>query len=501
MIRKTLIALGIGVLLLALALAALWFKYRDSITPDLSRHAENVWLGQADLLANRTPGELIRYTKRRLEGHPNLETLALPPLHWLQRQYERPVPAGPLPTLGKGQQAVTLPPQQYGPTGQPIETLPTAIPVNALAVANLPATAQVMVNTADGLIAATSSARPGQTIVIAPGHYRLNSRINTNAPGTPSQPITVRAAQPGQVILEFNTEVAFRVSQPYWVFENMHIRGVCEQHSSCEHAFHIYGAAPATVVRNNLIEDFNAHLKINGNNKLWPDHGLVQYNTLTNRSRRETDNPVTLVDLVGANHWRVSDNLVSNFVKSSGNQVSYGVFMKGASTGGRFERNLVICTQQDISQPGVRVGISFGGGTTGKDFCRDQRCAVEHTAGLAANNIVAHCNDFGIDVNNSNNILLAHNTLINTAGIDARGAPTSARAYGNLFDGRIRVRDGAQIKSELNDPALPTTYLENPDALNLGWRKAPDNIPSLPIVNLDFNGNSRLDGTKPGALN
>lgn len=500
MIRKTLIAFGITILLLALVLGAMWFKYRDNITPDLSSHAENVWHGQADLLGNRTPGELIRYTLRRLVGHPNLETLALPPLYWLQRQYERPVPAT-LPTLGKGQQAATLPPQQYGPTGQPIETLPAVVAVNTLAVGNLPTTAQVMVNTAESLIAATNAARPGQTIVIAPGHYKLATRINTNAAGTPSQPITVRAAQPGLVTLEFKTVVAFRVSQPYWVFENLHIRGVCDEHSHCEHAFHIYGAAQATVVRNNLIEDYNAHLKINGYIKQWPDHGLVQYNTLTNSSPRETANPVTFVDLVGANYWRVSDNLVSNFVKGSGNQISYGLFMKGASSGGRIERNLVICTTQSISQPGVRVGISFGGGTTNKVFCRDQRCTVEHTAGLAANNIVAHCNDFGIDVNTSNHTLVAHNTLVNTAGIDARGAPTtSATVYGNLFDGRIHLRDGAQIKPTFNDPAPSSTYLQEPDTLNLVWRKVPDNIPSLPTVNLDFNGKIRADGTKPGAL-
>ena len=34
--------------------------------------------------------------------------------------------------------------------------------------------------------------------------------------------------------------------------------------------------------------------------------------------------------------------------------------------------------------------------------------------GLAANNVVAHCNDAGIDVNRSSQIALAHNTLINT---------------------------------------------------------------------------------------
>jgi hypothetical protein len=69
-----------------------------------------VLTGQASIMGERTPGELIRYTLRRLEGHPNLEAMALPTLYQLQAHYEHPVLPGPLPTLGKGQQADAPPP-------------------------------------------------------------------------------------------------------------------------------------------------------------------------------------------------------------------------------------------------------------------------------------------------------------------------------------------------------------------------------------------------------
>eukprot|EP01041_Mallomonas_annulata_P035166 gene35166-58073_t len=58
--------------------------------------------------SSRSPQELIRYLKRRLEGHNKLEAVLLPPLHAAQRHFEREPPAGPLPTLGKGQQATGL---------------------------------------------------------------------------------------------------------------------------------------------------------------------------------------------------------------------------------------------------------------------------------------------------------------------------------------------------------------------------------------------------------
>ena len=461
---------------MALTLGLLWYKFHQHIGPEIWRHAENVVQGKTSLNGDRTPGELIRYAMRRLEGHPNLEAVAHPPLLWVQAQVERPVPPGPLPTLGKGQQASSLPPLP----GQ-----------------NL--TADIRVSTPQDLIQALATAAAGQTILLAPGNYRIDQKLRTRIGGTALQRITLRASQPGQAQIEFNTREGFVVSHPYWVFENLTIRGACPVPSDCEHAFHVVGNGAHLVVRNNLLMDFDAHLKINGSQGNWPDHGLLQHNTLTNTAPRATQGPVTPFDLVGANRWQVLDNIVSNFVKTGGNGIAYGIFMKGASSGGRIERNLVVCTPQDISQPGARVGISFGGGTTGAAYCREPSCAAEHTAGLAANNIVAHCNASGVDVNRSTGIFIAHNTLINTAGILVRDT-SSARLYGNLLEGHIRERTGGQATQEMNEIADLRNVFEDPSALNLRWRKAPDNIPSTPLAPKDFDSRIRDNGTPPGAM-
>ena len=42
------------------------------------------------------------------------------------------------------------------------------------------------------------------------------------------------------------------------------------------------------------MEDFNAHIKVNGEGGQWPDNGLVQYNTLTNSHPRTTVKTVAL---------------------------------------------------------------------------------------------------------------------------------------------------------------------------------------------------------------
>jgi hypothetical protein len=206
-------------------------------------------------------------------------------------------------------------------------------------------------------------------------------------------------------------------------------------------------------------------------------------------------------DLVGANHWRVQDNLVTNFAKRDGNMVSFGIFMKGASEGGRIERNLVICSPSDISRPGVRVGISFGGGGTDPGLCRNKACHLyEHRLGLAANNIVAHCNDTGLDVNQSNQVVLAHNTLINTSGVATRGTLAQARLYGNLYEGVARARNGSRITAEFDETLHPGSAFLNTDGLLLDWRETPERVPSLKSLRDDFYRQPRGPGGLPGAL-
>ena len=427
---------------------------------------------------SRSPQELIRYLKRRLEGHNKLEAVLLPPLQAAQRHYERTPPAGPLPTLGKGQQTQALKEPMQG-IGQ-----------------------ELRVDNPQAIRQALLEAKAGTRIVVAPGLYPFALKMRLGNDGRRGAPIVLSAEQPGTVWFQFGQVEGILVDRAYWAFENLDIRGVCERHDDCEHAFHIVGKGAFTTLRNNRITDFNAHIKVNGYNGDWPDHGLLAYNTLTNTRPRETLKSVVPFDLVGANHWRVQDNLVSNFAKRDGNMVAFGIFMKGASEGGRIERNLVICSPKDISRPGVRVGISFGGGGTDPPLCRDGNCqGYEHRLGLVANNIVAHCNDTGLDVNQSNQIVLAHNTLINTSGIATRGTKAQARLYGNLYEGVARARDGSRLQEEFNDALDPSNAFMNTDELLLSWQRPPERVPSLKSIPDDFYRRPRAAGSLPGALN
>ena len=147
--------------------------------------------------------------------------------------------------------------------------------------------------------------------------------------------------------------IAFHISESYWIFENLDIRGDCTQHHNCEHAFQITGNAIAATIRNNRLHEFNAMIKLNlgkvrrkGTKKVdvvFPSDVLIEGNAFFNSTPRKTTRPVSLINLDGGRRHIVRGNLIANFSKAIGNKVAYGAFMKALVRDGIFERNLVIC--------------------------------------------------------------------------------------------------------------------------------------------------------------
>jgi hypothetical protein len=304
----------------------------------------------------------------------------------------------------------------------------------------------VQVATPDALRAALKEAAPGDVITLAAGSYRFQGKgIGIARAGRADAPIVVRAAQPGTVHIELETLEGFVVGAPYWRFENLDIRGVCPADGDCEHAFHVIGGGHHFASVNNTIRDFNAHIKINGQDGRYPDDGLIDHTTLAATHVRATTKPVTPIDLVTASGWTVRANLITDFVKRDGNEVSYGAFAKGGGRNNVFERNVVWCEQTLRGQPGQRIGLSLGGGGTGREFCRDGRCITEQEGSVVRANLIVGCSDVGIYLNGAAASKIVDNTLVDTSGIDVRYPTSSAVVDGNLVDGPIRARDGGIV--------------------------------------------------------
>lgn len=438
---------------------------------------------------DRTPGELLRYAARRLAGHPMLEAVFAAPLQWTHDLLAPGEEDLPPPLALRGVVAAGLPPQAYDETGAPLEAFGEG--------GARPASTR-LVGSGRELATTLEGAAAGDVIELLPGRYEVRRNVWLQRGGTARAPIVVRARTPGSVRLEMQTDEGFVVAAPYWIFENLHVVGTCTPPAACEHAFHIVGEASGTVLRNNVLQDFNNPIKVNGVGGDNPDRGLLQHNHIFNSRPRATDSPVVGIDIVAASGWTVTDNLIADIAINSTAIPAYAAFMKGGGSAGRFERNLIICQLQVPGRNDIRVGISLGGGGTGKQYVRDPQNPYEHQRGTVANNIVAHCSDFGIDINNARDAQIAFNTLLDTSGIDVRNPPASASIYGNLLDGRIRAREGAialqqNNRSLANAPGLARLF-------DTDHRATSPPIPRVPGVTRDFCGTVREDATTAGAL-
>jgi hypothetical protein len=367
------------------------------------------------------------------------------------------------------------------------EAFHNALPVPAwdTAPAREPAAGrQVIVGSPTEALHAIATARPGDVITFIPGTYRFDGvSIDVQAPGAPEAPITVRADKPGNVVLEFNMVDGFLVTAPYWIFENLTIRGICADHSNCEHAFHVVGGAAHFVARRNEIVDFNAQFGIDGSRGDFPDWGVIEGNVLRNASARETTHPVTPIDLVAASHWRIRGNRISDFVKAGGNRASRGAFVGGGGADNQITRNVVVCEDRLRRFAGQRIGLWLGGAGTSRDACRDRRCITEQEHGVIASNLIASCSDDGIHLSRAAMSTVSHNTLLDTAGITARFGESSGDVDGNLVDGGIRAVRGAVLHASDNRvTAIPALYFgwhpvrrlfAGAPALDLRWRGDP----------------------------
>jgi len=390
-------------------------------------------------------------------------------------------------------------------------TLPALLGASADRSGPAPGGRVRVVDSVQGLRQAVASAQPGDVIRLRPGRYHVSGDpILFTQAGTAAAPITLRATRLGEAVMESDTVETFKVLAPFWRFENLTMRGVCQDHTLCEHAVHIAGGATNTAFRNNRFEDYNAQLKINGEGGLWPDRGAIEGNTFTDTAPRQTRNPVTPIDLVGASFWRVSGNIITDFVRGFDGTATYGAFFKGAGTDNVMERNLVVCEWRLNQVPGQHVGLSLGGGGTDLAARREQgRTGFEQIGGVIRDNLIAFCSDDGIYLNRAARSVIDHNTLLDTAGIDARFGESSGLVTANLIDGAVRARDGGSLRMSDNvRPFLawlfvgvhPQRWLfRDPGRLDLRWRGNPALL-SNSEPRIDLCGRRRASQSPPGAF-
>jgi hypothetical protein len=317
-----------------------------------------------------------------------------------------------------------------------------AVALGLVVTAGWPARAEtVLVANADELAGAIAHAQPGQRIALAPGDYTLG-RTTITRNGTPDQPIVLAAAIRGTAHIHSHVIEMFKLYASDWVFEGLDIIG----DAGTDHAFHIVADADRTVIRNNRLRNFNAAIKANPEHGKLPDRVLIENNVFYNDSVRETRAPVTPMDIVGGDHWVIRQNFIADF---GSNKITYGAFLKGGSTNGIIERNLVVCEWK--TKGGIRVGLSFGGGGTMPGAIYRTAEGEEEHGGIIRNNVIANCpNAEAIYLNKAGGSKIYNNTIYNAYGIQARFPATPTEIRNNVISGAITARTGAQLIADNN---------------------------------------------------
>jgi Right handed beta helix region len=356
----------------------------------------------------------------------------------------------------------------------------------------------------DDLRAAIATAQPGDVLILDPGSYTLEHTLYLTTAGLPDAPITLRAE--GATLSSTAVE-AIKVSAPDWHLEGLSLVGACASDGDCEHALHIVGEADRTQVKNCSFVDFNAQIKGNGEevggSYVWPDDVVIEGSNFYDTRPRQTANPVTKIDVVGGQRWRIVANRIADFEKGQGDTVSYAAFLKGNSKDGIMERNLVLCSHNFSG--GVRVGLSLGGGGTSPDsICEEGSCTPENRSSILRNNLIVGCSDVGIYLNEAEDARILGNTLYQTSGIDVRFEASSAFLADNLLDGRIRERDGGTATLGVNWAELDlSSVFVNPAAGDFNLASDPGVVDAgevHPELTDDFCGRPRDAAPDGGAL-
>ena len=136
----------------------------------------------------------------------------------------------------------------------------------------------------------------------------------------------------------------------------------------------------------------------------------------------------------------------------------YGIFLKGATSDGVIERNLVICGR-DRANFGAEVGISFGGGGTGFEFCPGQDCSCEDFDSVARNNIIINCTDSGMHTKRACGSKFYNNLVYNTGAglqIQENGAGAPVDVQNNVMSHHLVGQNNVTQANNLFDVPFGT---------------------------------------------
>jgi len=342
-----------------------------------------------------------------------------------------------------------------------MKTLASAF-LTVLCVAAVSQAKDFNVDNARDIRAAMAAAQAGDTIVIKPGEYDMGQALVTGHSGTQDKPIVMRAAgDKGYAKLKITgagSDVGFRVNSRFWVLRGLHIEG----NNAIKDLLMVSapsGGGDLAMVDCKVSKCSEFLIKASRSREKGPDNVILEH-------CEWFDCPETAIDLVCGDNWIIRGNYVHDW--GSGGGAHYGMFLKGGGKNGIIEGNIA-----DGRAGRGTVGISFGGGLTGKQWlplAADGKVAPEHTAGICRNNIVVNTGDCAFHTNNASGCKFYGNLAYNCgAGFQRQASyPPDAALANNVLSGNLK----GPGKSENNLTKVDKAWFVAPDQFDFRLTEA-----------------------------
>jgi hypothetical protein len=287
------------------------------------------------------------------------------------------------------------------------------------------------------ILAAIAAAAPGDVITVSPGTYDFNQLIYVQNHGEASARVFLRAEDLGTVRFNLSHVENFKIQAMYWIFENIHFFGDCSSGDSCEHAFHIVADADDVIFRNNEIENFASHVKLNGEvvgsgpAKSFPDRTMFINNFWHNTRYVTNDAPHNILNLDGGKDHVVRGNIFADYsAPDTLPKSASAVYPKASALRILIEQNLIVCEKvrtEGETGRGIQLGdgapASICDGDLDGDGSGDCEENGQSQEALVRNNIIMNCDNggssAGIMVGSDRESMLYHNTVYNVGARNA----------------------------------------------------------------------------------
>ena len=303
----------------------------------------------------------------------------------------------------------------------------------------------VRVRSVDDIHRALVRARPGTTILVEPGDYRLDRTINLGLPD-----IVIRGAtgDPADVVLrgagmlERQVGVAIAVNVSDVVIADLTIRDVGY------HGIQVRGENGVSRVRIQDVRIVDTGQQLlkgsTGGGAPHSDAVVIACSTFE-YTNHAPSNYTNGVDVLGGTNWVVRDNRFLRIRGPATERFAAGpaILFWANSSGTQVERNVIV-----DSFRGIAFGLGPGASGT---LARDGEPLFDHQGGWIRNNVVVSLNpwaDEGIEANAARSVDIDYNTVLTSGEIpwalSLRFPRTTARARNNLTSKPLIHRDGGQ---------------------------------------------------------